>query len=158
MPEKRALIDDMTLNDLTAVLEIERLCFSNPWPYSIFLADLESENVTTLVVRSGKKVIGFAICMIISDELQLMNIAVHPDFRRKKVGHMLLERLFYIGERQGCKVMYLEVRKSNSGAISFYNRYGFSALYERKGYYRNPPEDALVMVLNLNERLKSGVV
>jgi ribosomal-protein-alanine N-acetyltransferase len=54
--------------------------------------------------------------------------------------------------------MYLEVRKSNNGAISFYNKYGFDILYERKGYYRNPPEDALVMVLELDERLKSGVV
>ena len=158
MPEKKIIVGEMTADDLPSVLEIERACFSDPWPYSIFVTDLKSDQTTTLVARAGKHVIGFAICMVIVDELQLTNIAVDPDFRRKKVGHMLLERLFYIGERQGCKIMYLEVRRSNNGAISFYNKYGFDTLYERKGYYRNPPEDALVMVLNLDERLKSGVV
>ena len=52
--------------------------------------------------------------------------------------------------------MYLDVRKSNDAAINFYRGYGFDVLYERRGYYRNPPEDALVMGVNLKERLKSG--
>jgi ribosomal-protein-alanine N-acetyltransferase len=158
MPEKKIIVGEMAADDLPAVLEIERACFSDPWPYSIFVADLNSDQTTTLVAKAGKHVVGFAFCKVNVDGLQLTNIAVHPDFRRKKVGHMLLERLFYIGERQGCKILYLEVRKSNNGAISFYNKYGFDILFERKGYYRNPPEDALVMVLNLDERLKSGVV
>jgi len=158
MKEKKPVIDHMNVDDLKKVIEIERACFTDPWSYSIFLGDLESENTITLVARIKKKIVGFAICMQIVDELHLTNIAVHPDFQRKKVGHQLLERLFYIGDRNKFSIMYLDVRRSNIQAISFYKRYGFDVLYERKGYYKNPPEDALVMVLKLSERLKSGVV
>ena len=158
MLEEMPVIDPMTLNDLMGVIELERLCFPDPWPFSAFLSDLEREDTITLTAKSGNRLAGFTICQMIEDEMHLMNIAVHPDFRRKKVGHQLLEQLFYIGERHGCRIMYLDVRKSNSGAISFYNKYGFEVLYERKGYYRKPPEDALVMVLNLSERSKRGVV
>jgi ribosomal-protein-alanine N-acetyltransferase len=160
MPEKEQeiVIEQMTLDNLSAVIEIEKMCFPDPWPYSSFLMDLENEDTITIVARISRKVTGFGICQVIVDEMHLMNIAVHPDFRRKKVGHKLIEHLFYIGEQYGCNVMYLDVRKSNSGAISFYNRYGFEVLYERKGYYRKPPESALVMVVNLKERSRRGVV
>ncbi len=160
MPEEvtEIIIDEMTLDNLSRVIEIEKTCFPDPWPYSSFLMDLENDDTVTIVAEIGGEIAGFAICQIIVDEMHLMNIAVHPDFRRKKVGHKLLEHLFYTGERYGCNVMYLDVRKSNSGAISFYDRYGFEVLYERRGYYRKPPESALVMVLNLKERSKRGVV
>jgi [ribosomal protein S18]-alanine N-acetyltransferase len=158
MTEKKLKIDYMTSGDLLKVIDVEKACFTDPWSYSIFLGDLESEETITLVARLNKKVVGFALCMQVVDELHLTNIAVHPDFQRKKVGHQLIERLFYIGERNDCSIMYLDVRRSNTQAITFYKGYGFDILYERKGYYRNPPEDALVMVLRLSERLKSGVV
>lgn len=158
MPEEKVIIEPMGLDDLMQVIEIERICFPDPWPFSAFLSDLENDDILTLTAKFDRKTVGFTICHRVEDEMHLMNIAVHPDFRRKKVGHKLIEHLFYIGERHGCRIMYLDVRKSNSGAISFYNKYGFEVLYERKGYYRKPPEDALVMVLNLSERSKRGVV
>ncbi|NIS17922.1 MAG: ribosomal protein S18-alanine N-acetyltransferase [candidate division Zixibacteria bacterium] len=159
MPEEgEIVVDPMKLDDLMRVMEIERMCFPDPWPFSAFLSDLENENTITLVAKIDGKVVGFTICHVVAEEMHLMNIAVDPDFRRKKVGHKLIEYLFYSGEQHGCRIMYLDVRKSNSGAISFYNKYGFEVLYERKGYYRKPPEDALVMVLDLSERSKRGVV
>lgn len=148
----------MTTNDLARVQQIEKKCFTDPWPYSIFLNDLEAENTLTYVAVIGKKIVGFVICMTVLDEMHLTNIAVDPEFQRKKVGHALIEHIFCIGDRSGSKVMYLDVRKSNVAAINFYQGYGFDVLYERRGYYRNPPENALVMGLNLNERSKSGVV
>ncbi len=158
MPAKRVYIDDMAVEDLERVYEIEKTSFPDPWPYSIFLNDLKSDDMITIVARQNRTVVGFAICQQILDELHLMNIAVDPEFRRKKIGHALIEHLFYIGDEKRCRIMYLDVRESNSAAISFYKGYGFKVLYERKGYYRKPPESALVMVLDLKERSKSGVV
>lgn len=148
----------MTIDDLLRVHRIEKTCFTDAWPYSLFLNDLEADNTLTYVAAVGRKVVGFIICMMVLDELHLTNIAVDPEFQRKKVGHALIEHIFCIGDRYGSKIMYLDVRKSNDAAINFYRGYGFDVLYERRGYYRNPPEDALVMGVNLKERLKSGVV
>ena len=158
MVKKNLTIREMTIDDLLRVHQIEKACFTDPWPYSIFLNDLEADHTLTYVAANGKKVVGFIICMTILDEMHLTNIAIDPEFQRKKVGHALLEHIFCYGERFGSSVMYLDVRKSNEAAINFYRGFGFDVLYERRGYYRNPPEDALVMSLNLNERSKSGVV
>jgi len=158
LSETSVIIDEMTVADLPQVIRIEKLSFPDPWPFAAFLADVESEETISLVARIASTVVGYAVCMVVLEEMHLANIAIHPDFRAKKIGHLLMERLFYIGEKQGCGIMYLDVRRSNTKAISFYKKYGFSVLYERRNYYRNPPEDALVMVLDLKERKQSGVV
>jgi len=158
MPEDKLAIVNMTQDDLVQVLQIEHLAFTDPWPDSIFASDMEAEDTIKIVAKIGTKIVGFAFCMLVLDEMHLTNIAVHPDFRRKKIGHQLIEHLFYKADKNGCSIMYLDVRKSNQAAITFYRGYGFDVLYERKGYYHVPPEDALVMSLNLRERFKSGVV
>ena len=90
-------------------------------------------------------VLGFAGIMLVADEAELLNIAVKADFRKAGIGQKLLEHLLYTAGQQCAVRMLLEVRKSNVAARRLYEKNGFTALAERKGYYSNPKEDAVVM-------------
>ena len=79
------------------------------------------------------------------DYVKIMNIAVHPDFRRRGIAQMLVEQLVAkLKARQSLRLM-LEVRSSNMGAQALYEKMGFTQVGLRKNYYRNPKEDALIL-------------
>ena len=104
----------------------------------------------------GGKLIGYANLMTFAEEAHLTNIAVSPDYRRRGIGRVIMDHLIAKAEAEGCRAMFLDVRVSNHSAISFYEKYEFTELYRRKRYYRNPPEDAMVMVRPLGERNTRG--
>lgn len=150
-------ISEMTLDDLGEVCRIESEVFPNPWPESSFEADVRNESAYSMVVRdSANRIVGYTCMMFIVDEAHLTNIAVSIDHRRRGIGSMLMDDLISRAESRGCRVILLEVRLSNHAAISFYSRYGFVEMYRRKQYYRNPVEDALVLVRRIGERNSNG--
>lgn len=97
----------------------------------------------------NREVVGFAGIMLIADEAELLNIAVRKDFQGQGVGQLLLEKVMEKGCAGGARRMLLEVRKSNIPAIKLYQKNLFSVLGERKNYYSNPTEDAIIMEKNL---------
>jgi ribosomal-protein-alanine N-acetyltransferase len=138
----------MTMGDLDRVLEIERLSYSNPWRPSSFVGEMENppfSNPFVIVLEPEKSIIGYIIYWHIKDEVQISNIALHADYRGMGIGEAVLRRVMDMTRRNGGKYIFLEVRPSNNAAKSLYRKLGFRMMGIRRGYYYNPPEDAILM-------------
>jgi ribosomal-protein-alanine N-acetyltransferase len=147
-------IEPMTEADLGMVLDIERTSFATPWPRDIFLSELRESDVAHLFVariteghRQGC-VAGYTCTWVVADEMHITSFAVHPDFRRRHVGHQLLAGVLARAVELGCCQAILEVRASNRGAQRLYAQFGFAPVAVRKQYYTDNREDAIVMFLD----------
>ena len=101
------------------------------------------------VAESNGTVVGFVCFRVAGDEAELLNLAVLPSCRRQGIGSRLLEQMFREAATRGAARIFLEVRETNQSAIGLYQRYGFAVSMRRRGYYSDPPADALVLVRNL---------
>jgi ribosomal-protein-alanine N-acetyltransferase len=139
--------------DVEAVTALERAIFGDPWSRRAFEEILGLEHVRGFVVHGAQgELAGYAFCSAVADEGEILNVAVAPAHRRRGVGRALLDTcLAWMGECGAAKV-YLEVRRSNGGAIAMYGEAGFETLGVRRDYYRKPTEDAVTMALVLAER------
>ena len=88
---------------------------------------------------------GYIGSQTVMDETDMMNVAVHPDYRRQGIGEMLVNCLVEALKERGSHCLTLEVRASNDPAIGLYEKLGFSQIGRRKNYYRNPREEALIL-------------
>jgi len=149
-PERR--IPDLELTrmrrrHLRRVLSIEARVYPRPWSASLFLAELSQRATRSyLVARAGQEVVGYAGMMFMGREAHVTNIAVDPDYHGLKVGSRLLWTLCTEAIARGADTVSLEVRVSNKVAQSLYEKFGFSVVGIRKGYYIETHEDAYVMV------------
>ncbi len=130
-------------------MEIERQSFPSPWPRQFFLSELSQPHSTTLVARhpasAGGQIIGYIIFWILIDELHILNLAVHPSYRRRGIARRLLHEAMHRARVRGCHTAWLEVRPSNLAARRLYESCGFRLLMTRKRYYDDTGEDALVL-------------
>jgi len=133
--------------DLSGLLAVESASFLNPWTREMYLAELENPGVSYLFVAkdSNGRVVGFCGFWRVVDELHINNLAVLPEYRRQGVASQILGRVFAEGRRVGAGRATLEVRRSNEIARRLYERFGFTVAGVRRGYYRHPDEDALVL-------------
>ncbi len=145
------VLHDMEIRDIPGVLEIERMSFSAPWPESAFLQEILKSYAYSRVAEKDKKVIGYLCVNYVLDEGHIMNLAVHPDFRRQGIATLLMGEAIHELRRRGCDALYLEVRVSNYTARNFYERFGFGIAGIRKDYYTSPREDAVLMMGRLRE-------
>jgi [ribosomal protein S18]-alanine N-acetyltransferase len=145
------VLHEMEIHDIPRVLEIERMSFSEPWSESAFLNEILKSYAFNRVAARGKSVIGYICVNYIIDEGHILNLAVHPDFRREGVATILMTGAIHELRGKGCDYLYLEVRVSNSAAKKFYERFGFGVAGIRKAYYTYPKEDALIMMGRLKE-------
>lgn len=144
------IVEEMSREDLGAVLAIERRCFPSPWPRSAFEQELKSSYGRCLVARqTAGPARGYVMFWILQDEILINNIAVDPDHRRRGIGGRLLDTALAQGGEARCRIAYLEVRPSNESAIHLYRRRGFEVIGRRRGYYSDTREDALVMRADL---------
>jgi ribosomal-protein-alanine N-acetyltransferase len=143
-------LEPMREGHLDRVVDIERLCFSHPWPRESFLADLGSGDACCMIARRESSVAGYTISWFVLDELHVLNLAVHPRYRRKGVGQTLLRYLLTGARGRGCRRATLELRASNTAARRLYEKHGFRPVAIRRNYYRQPEEDAVLMLLDLN--------
>jgi [ribosomal protein S18]-alanine N-acetyltransferase len=97
----------------------------------------------------SQRVIGFVIARRMADELEILNLAVEGDFRRRGIGSQLLEAALEQARSSGTERALLEVRASNAAAIAFYEHHRFALTGRRARYYSNPCEDAFVLSLAL---------
>lgn len=140
---------EMTAEDIEQVALIERSCFSNPWPEESFRHDISNSFAYTLVAKEGRVVLGYLVAYLIAEELQIANIAVRPQYRRRGIGRSLLAKALSEGRRIGCRYAILEVRPSNVAATQLYGKFGFRRVGRRPKYYAAPSEDSLIMGRNL---------
>jgi len=124
---------------------LEKICFSDPWSERSIASELNNKLAFWLVAVEGETVAGYIGSQTVMDETDMMNVAVHPDFRRQGVAEALVNKLVENLKRMGSHCLTLDVRASNAPAIALYEKLGFSEIGRRKNYYRNPREDALIL-------------
>lgn len=133
---------------LSGVAELERLCFSEPWSEKSLELLLRDGAVGFAVLEDGA-VVAYGGMTYVLDEGQITNIATHPSARRKGFGARIVGALCDFARESGLREIFLEVRASNEGAIALYSQSGFLRVGERRGFYRAPLEDAIIMKINL---------
>jgi [ribosomal protein S18]-alanine N-acetyltransferase len=134
-------------DDLGGLLAVEEASFLNPWTREMYLAELDNAGVSYLFVAKDAegRVVGFCGFWRVVDELHINNLAVLPAYRRQGIASKILNRVFAEGRKVGAGRATLEVRRSNEIARRLYERFGFTVAGVRRGYYRHPEEDALVL-------------
>lgn len=138
-------IVEMTYRTATQVAQLEAICFSDPWSENSVVSELSNPLSLWLVAVEGKRVAGYVGSQSVEGEADMMNVAVHPDFRRQGVGQALVNALVEELEKRGVHSLTLEVRTSNECAIGLYEKLGFAQVGLRKNYYRHPKEDAYIL-------------
>ena len=138
----------MTALDLGGVAAIEQAAFAFPWSRGNFEDSLKSGHLGIVLRDGGNEVAGYLILMPVVDEMHLLNVTVAPVWQRQGLGRWLLRLAVALTLAHGFGSLLLEVRPSNTGAITLYHRVGFAEIGRRKRYYpaeNNTREDALVM-------------
>ena len=104
-------------DDIEAICDIERACFSDPWSYGT----------------------------VLYEDCDINNVAVLPEYRRRGIGRRMMESFLVRCRGKGAKRVLLEVRESNLAAIGLYAAFGFAVIGKRRDYYDDPREDAVLM-------------
>lgn len=140
------------LDDLDQIVEIEKRCFSVPWSKESFLLELSSSIAYYLVaVDDAGHIAGYGGMWCVAREGNITNIGVKEECRRQGIASLILEGLIKWALIRKFEAIYLDVRKSNSPALALYRKYNFKRVGLRKGYYKKPVEDALLLLLFLKE-------
>ena len=139
------IIETMKSSHVAQVAQLEKICFSDPWSANSIASELTNKLSFWLVAMEGDTVAGYIGSQTVMDESDMMNVAVHPDFRRKGIAEALVNGLVEELKRKESRCLTLEVRASNAPAIALYEKLGFVEVGRRKNYYRNPREDALIL-------------
>lgn len=138
-------IEKMTSGHLDDVYIIETECFSHPWSKQSLEEELNNETSLFLVAKEENEVIGYIGMSIVIDEGYIFNVAVCEKYRNKGVATALINELVTYGKKNNFSFITLEVRESNLPAISLYSKFGFIKAGERKDYYSNPKENAILL-------------
>lgn len=139
------IIRPMRAADLQAVVELDRLSFSAPWPEDAFETELANMNARCWVAEANGRVAAALVLWRVLDEAHIATIAVHPELRRQGIGARLLEHSMHEAYTEGTRVYHLEVRATNLSAQKLYINFGFEAVGRRPKYYKDTGEDALLM-------------
>jgi ribosomal-protein-alanine N-acetyltransferase len=143
-------VSSMQREDVKAIALLEKECFASPWTEETLYEESVNPTAVFLVAKEEDRVIGYIGSNNILGEVFITNVAVLPDYRRKGVGSALLDGLIDICRENGALYLTLEVRKSNISAINLYEKKGFSSVGQRKNFYSNPTEDALIYTLTFD--------
>lgn len=141
------MIEIVLMNEshVAPIAQIEKLCFSDPWSENSIAYELTGRLSYWLVALDGGEVVGYIGSQSVLGESDMMNVAVHPDHRRKGIAEKLIAALSEGLKERGNVALTLEVRASNEAAIALYDKLGFAQVGRRPNYYRNPKEDALIL-------------
>ena len=135
----------MRKEHVAQIAELEKMCFSMPWSEKSIASELENDLALWWVALNDDTVVGYIGSQTVCGETDMMNIAVHPDWRRRGIAEILIQQLVMELKRIGSGSLALEVRASNAPAIALYQKLGFKQEGRRPNYYRDPKEDALIL-------------
>ena len=135
----------MSEEHVPQVAELEKICFSDPWSEKSVAYELTNPLSCWLVAIEDGRVAGYIGSQTVMGESDMMNVAVHPDYRRRGIAERLVNDLVEALKAFESHCLTLEVRESNDSARALYAKLGFCQVGLRKNYYRNPKEDALIL-------------
>ena len=138
-------IELMTADQVPQIAELEKICFNDPWSEKSIASELDNRLSLWLVAMDGDRVAGYVGSQSVLGESDMMNVAVHPDYRRQGIAEQLCLALVEALKEKGNHCLTLEVRASNDPAKALYEKLGFTQIGLRKNYYRNPKEDACIL-------------
>ncbi len=147
------IIRQMMVEDMPAVMALEKQAFKNPWSAELLQRELQHEWSTILLVEEERgegppELLGLAIFWIVHDEVHVLNVATAPQHRRRGVARAVMDEVLARGKARRCTLATLEVRRSNESALQLYRSLGFRPVGIRPNYYVDEGEDAIVMVLD----------
>ena len=136
----------MTADHVPQVAALEAVCFRDPWSERSVASELDNPLSLWLVALDGERVAGYIGSQSVLGESDMMNVAVHPDYRRRGIAEALILALVEAVKAElDSHCLTLEVRASNDPAIALYRKLDFEQIGLRRNYYRNPKEDALIL-------------
>lgn len=138
-------ISKMNEKHIKAVAEIEKECFSVPWSENALREELTNENAHFYVAELFGETVGYIGMHIVLDEAYIANVAVSKKYRRRSIGSKLVVHAINTAKKANASFISLEVRESNTAAISLYKQHGFAICGERKNFYDEPKENGLIM-------------
>lgn len=149
--ENNIIIRPMTIDDVDEVYKVEEDCFVDPWSKDSIRKELKNDLARYLVAERDNKIVGYVGVWFVVDEGHITNVAVHSDYRGKKIGDRLVKEMVELCKENNLVAMTLEVRTSNTVAQNLYRKYGFKMGGIRKEYYSDNKEDAIIMWNQLKE-------
>lgn len=133
---------------LSAVLELDYLCFGGLWTLHGYQRELDSPNSDLIglsIPLSSSSLLGMGCMWAILEEAHITLLAVHPHYQRQGLGQALLLALLTLACDRGLERATLEVRAANQPALNLYQKFGFKTAGRRRGYYKDTGEDALIL-------------
>lgn len=149
--ENNTIIRSMTMDDVDEVYIVEEDCFVDPWSKESIKKELKNNLARYLVAQLNDKIVGYVGVWFVVDEGHITNVAVHSEYRGKKIGDKLVKEMVELCKENNIVAMTLEVRSSNTVAQNLYRKYGFKMGGIRKEYYSDNKEDAIIMWNQLKE-------
>ena len=144
-------IVDVSSEHIASIEELEKLCFSSPWNQEQLKKQMKDQmHEFIAAVSDDANVLGYVSMMYVLDEGYIANVAVSPEHRRKGIADKIINKLCLICDELELSFVTLEVRATNTAAISLYTKHGFEQVGRRKNYYALPKEDAILMTKFLN--------
>jgi ribosomal-protein-alanine N-acetyltransferase len=140
----------IALQDISAIMAIERNAYAYPWSERFFRQELQVQCARSFLAESEGRIAGYVLFWLLPGTVDIHNIAVHQEFRRRGLGRRLLEHVIEEARKRSSARVTLEVRKSNTAAQRLYESAGFQVNGVRQGYYSDDGEDALLMALELS--------
>ena len=134
-----------TQNDIPQVYEIEQGCFTDSWSFESLLGFMNEKGRSVFVAEDDGKIVGYGATQQVLDECEILRVAVKPEVRKKGIGFEILDGMIRNAVRNGSRLFFLEVREGNVPAIGLYRKMGFVESGQRKDYYTNPKENAVLM-------------
>lgn len=138
----------MNESDLDRVDLIERQASPHPWKIAHFVDSLKS-GYQCIVVENDDRIIGYAVLMLVVDEAHLLILTVAREYQGQGVGQKIMDYLTDLAVSKQCSTLLLEVRETNRVAFSLYLNSGFCEVGQRRNYYADTGEDAVIMALDL---------
>ena len=146
----------LTLDEIETVAQLEFEASNNPWSKKQLSESVSNPNNLGYLLLVQSKIIGYIIAMPSLDSADILNLAIHKDFKRKGYGSSLIDHLLMNLKKRDIKTLFLEVRKGNFAAIALYLSLGFEEISIRKNYYTKNSnqlslkEDGIIMRLEIS--------
>lgn len=150
----KVIIREMEISDLAMIMKLEKELFSAPWSEAMFSEEIKGHYAYVLQKNENEEIIGYLSGWKLLDEFTITNIGITGNFHRMGFGTKLVKFIISKLLYEKCFKFTLEVRESNFKAIALYEKIGFEQIGLRGNYYRDPVENAVIMRLNMLQKIE----
>ena len=140
------IIRELKETEINSIARIEQKCFSNPWSEDSIKSSFANKANCFYVAKKDGEIVGYMGLSVSLDEGYILNVATLPDYRRQGIAKALINHIINMYSDK-LNFLTLEVRPSNTAAVKLYEGFGFEQVGERKNYYSNPTENAVLLTL-----------